>query len=66
MSLKVGNFSFQAHTAQHWLWMGKYGIYLEFYRSQEAPKHCPKEKLPAFKDIGPPTHLVPVGVGWGP
>ena len=40
MSLKVGNFSFQAHTAQNWLRMGKYGIYLEFNRSQEAPKHC--------------------------
>ena len=41
MSLKLGNFSFRARTAQNWLRMGKYGTYLEFNRSQEAPKHCP-------------------------
>ena len=41
MSLKQGNFSFRARTAQNWLRMGKYGTYLEFNRSQEAPKHCP-------------------------
>ena len=41
MSLKAGNFYLQARTAQNQLRMGKYGTYLEFYRSQEAPKHCP-------------------------
>ena len=41
MYLKRGNFSFQARTAQNQLRMGKYGTYLEFSRSQEAPKHCP-------------------------
>ena len=41
MSLKVGNFSLQARTAQNRLRMGKYGTYLEFNTSQEAPKHCP-------------------------
>ena len=41
MYLKRGNFSFQARTAQNQLRMGKYGTYLEFNRSQEAPKHCP-------------------------
>ena len=41
MSLKLGNFSFRARTAQNWPRMGKYGTYLEFNRSQEAPKHCP-------------------------
>ena len=41
MSLKQGNFSFRARTAQNWLRMGKYGTYLEFNTSQEAPKHCP-------------------------
>ena len=41
MSLKLGNFCFWARTALNWLRMGKYGTYLEFYRSQEAPKHCP-------------------------
>ena len=40
MSLKVGNFSLQARTAQNRLRMGKYGTYLEFCRSHEAPKHC--------------------------
>ena len=41
MSLKQGNFSFRARTAQNWLRMGKYGTYLELNASQEAPKHCP-------------------------
>ena len=41
MSLKQGNFSFRARTAQNWLRMGKYGTYLECNTSQEAPKHCP-------------------------
>ena len=40
MSLKQGNFSFCARTAHNWLRMGKYGTYLEFCRSHEAPKHC--------------------------
>ena len=40
MSLKQGNFSFRARTAQNWLRMGKYGIYLELNRSEEAPEHC--------------------------
>ena len=40
MSLKAGNFSLQARTAQNRLRMGKYGTYLEFCRSHEAPKHC--------------------------
>ena len=41
MSFKGGNFSFRALTVQNWLRMGKYGTYLEFNTSQEAPKHCP-------------------------
>ena len=40
MSLKAGNFSLQARTAQNWLRMGKYGTYLEWSWSQEAPEHC--------------------------
>ena len=36
MSLKAGNFSFQARTAQNRLRMGKYSTYLEFCRSHEA------------------------------
>ena len=40
MSIKAGNFPFQACTAQNWLWMGKYGTYLELNASQGAPKHC--------------------------
>ena len=36
MSLKAGNFSFQARTAQNRLRMGKYSTYLEFCRSREA------------------------------
>ena len=40
MSLKAGNFSLQARTAQNWLRMGKYGTYLELNRSEEAPEHC--------------------------
>ena len=40
MSIKAGNFPFQAWTAQNWLWMGKYGTYLELNASQGAPKHC--------------------------
>ena len=37
MSLKAGNFSFRACTAQNWSRMGKYGTNLEPHRSQEAP-----------------------------
>ena len=40
MSIKAGNFPFQACTAQNWLWMGKYCTYLELNASQGAPKHC--------------------------
>ena len=37
MSFKAGNFSFQARTAQNWLWIGKCGTNLEPHRSHEAP-----------------------------
>ena len=41
MSLKGGNFSFQARTDQNQPRMDKYGTYLDFNASQGAPKHCP-------------------------
>ena len=44
MSLKAGNFSFQARIAQNRLRMGKYGTYLEFCRSHEAPKGSIQKK----------------------
>ena len=37
MSLKAGDFSFQARTAENWLRMAKYGTYLEFNGYHEAP-----------------------------
>ena len=37
LSLKAGNFSFQARTALNYLWMGKFGTNLESGGSQEAP-----------------------------
>ena len=46
MSLKQGNFSFRARTAHNWLRMGEYGTYLEFCRSEEAPRHCQTSDSP--------------------
>ena len=55
MSLKAGNFPFRACTAQNWLRMGKYGTYLEFCRSLEAPKHC--QTFDSFTQFWTRAHL---------
>ena len=54
MSLKGGNFSFQARTAQNWFWMGKYGTNLEWHRSQEAP--CTAQ--PSVNPLGAVLELI--------
>ena len=52
MSLKQGNFSFRARTAQNWLWMGKYGTYLELNTSQEGVGVVPSATCSSYISSG--------------
>ena len=54
MSFKAGNFSFQARTAQNWLWMGKYGTNLEPHQSHETQYNA----QPSFHTLGAVLELI--------